>query len=170
MRAFNEEQKFRQWWLIAIAVVTFGFIIYSTVSDLSEFQKSSSTLLSLILTNVIALAVLFLIFFLSLNTEINEKGISYGFWPFQLKLKYIPWSEISKIYVRQYRPIAEYGGWGYRFSKGKHGKAYNVSGSTGIQIIFKNGKKTLIGTQKKNEVESVLKTYQHKLHSNENTH
>ncbi|GEQ86864.1 hypothetical protein ULMS_23720 [Patiriisocius marinistellae] len=164
MRVFREVQKFRQWWFILIIIATTCVVFYGLFEEYKEVEKESSTdLITFIVSALFALLVIAIIFIFKLETKINEQGIYYGFWPFQLKLKHVPWSEIKKIYVREYSPISEYGGWGYRFSFGKHGKAYNVSGSTGIQIIFKNGKKTLIGTQKKEEVESVLKTYQHKL-------
>jgi len=65
-----------------------------------------------------------------------------------------------------YYPISEFGGWGLRggffFNKGKE-KAVNVSGDIGIQLIFKNGKKLLIGTQKKEEAKRVLETYNLKI-------
>ena len=57
--------------------------------------------------------------------------------------------------VRQYKPLSEYGGWGLRY--GSSGKAYNVSGNIGIQLHFKDGSTLLIGTNKKEEVEVVLK-------------
>jgi hypothetical protein len=38
-----------------------------------------------------------------------------------------------------------------------------MSGDIGIQIKFKNGKKLLIGTQKKEDTTSALKTYQNKI-------
>ena len=39
----------------------------------------------------------------------------------------------------------------------------NVKGDIGIQIHFKNGKKLLIGTQKKEEVLLTLKNYKNKI-------
>ena len=63
---------------------------------------------------------------------------------------------ISKVYVRKYSPLADYGGWGLRFSMSGQGKAYNVSGNVGLQLEFSNGKKLLIGTRKPDELSSVL--------------
>ncbi|AUC86670.1 hypothetical protein CW731_06850 [Polaribacter sp. ALD11] len=76
------------------------------------------------------------------------------------------WNEISKVGIRTYLPISEFGGWGLRggffFNKGKE-KAVNVSGDIGIQLVLKNGEKLLIGTQKKQEATSVLNTYKKKI-------
>ena len=79
------------------------------------------------------------------------------------------WSEIDKAYVRQYDALGEYGGWGLKGGKlwkKEKGKAINVSGDIGIQLELKDGKKLLIGTQMKTEVESVLKTYETKINNN----
>ncbi|PQJ80922.1 hypothetical protein BTO18_05610 [Polaribacter porphyrae] len=90
----------------------------------------------------------------------------YQFFPFHWKLKLITWDKISTAYVRIYDPIGDYGGWGLKggtlWSKSK-GRAINVSGDIGIQLELKNGKKLLIGTQKKSEAERVLETYQSKI-------
>jgi hypothetical protein len=69
----------------------------------------------------------------------------------------IPWSDIDQIYVREYSPLAEYGGWGIRYSR--NGRAYNVRGNKGIQISKKNGKRILLGTQHPDEVAIALRKH-----------
>ncbi|MHC4187375.1 MAG: hypothetical protein ACYSRQ_04200 [Planctomycetota bacterium] len=56
--------------------------------------------------------------------------------------------DLKECYIRTYRPIKEYGGWGIRYGFGESGKAYNVKGNQGLQLVFENGKRLLIGTQK----------------------
>lgn len=172
MRVFKEEQRFNNPWFLLVMIGTVCLVGYLSFQSYVDLPADGSGKTVLILTDIFTFLVLGAVFFITLKTIINEQGISYGFWPFQTKLKQIPWRDIEKIYVREYSPIAEYGGWGYRvsFSKNGHGKAYNVSGTIGIQIEFKNGKKTLIGTQKKEEAETVLKTYAHKYNTHEDTH
>jgi hypothetical protein len=63
---------------------------------------------------------------------------------------------VASIEVRKYSPIKEYGGWGFRYGF-KNGKAYNISGNMGLQLILKNGDRILIGTQKPEELETYLK-------------
>ncbi|MCD6544585.1 MAG: hypothetical protein J7K34_08760 [Flavobacteriaceae bacterium] len=86
----------------------------------------------------------------------------------------IAWSELSKCYVRKYSPISEFGGWGIRGvqRKGfwdfrKKGMAYNVKGDMGIQLIFKDDGKLLIGTQDPEKAEMVIKNYIHKINNTE---
>lgn len=108
------------------------------------------------------------IFFMKLKTRIDEYGIHYQFIPFHRSTKTISWNEINNIYVRDYDPIGEYGGWGLKAGWGKkRGKAINVAGSIGIQLELKNGKKVLVGTQKRTEVEKTISTYQSKINTNE---
>ncbi len=66
------------------------------------------------------------------------------------------WEDISKAYIREYKPVAEYGGWGVRGFFSSSGRAYNVSGNVGLQVELKNGKKILIGTQKQETIEELL--------------
>jgi hypothetical protein len=91
-----------------------------------------------------------------LETVIDLEGISVRLFPLHLKFKCFLWQDIEKIYVREYAPLSEYGGWGLRYSV-NHGKAYNVSGNQGVQLFFTNGKKLLIGTQKPEEITAILK-------------
>ena len=51
-------------------------------------------------------------------------------------------------------PISEYLGWGIR--AGSNGKAYNVKGNIGLQLVLKNDKRVLFGTQQPNELQKAI--------------
>jgi hypothetical protein len=70
------------------------------------------------------------------------------------------WNEVQQCYIREYSPIFEYGGWGWRYSF-SNGRAYNVSGKIGLQIVLKNGKRILIGTQKANKLKEYIEQHGH---------
>jgi hypothetical protein len=165
MKVFKEQQRFTQTWLVFLLIVStlipFGIVI-------NEFVKNESTMKIETLFWVMGLMLVFTIpiFFFRLITRIDEKGIHYQFLPFHFSLKTIRWNEITKAYVRVYDPIGDYGGWGLKGGalwNRKNGKAINVSGDVGIQLELTNGKKLLIGTQKKDEATRVLETYKHKI-------
>lgn len=165
MKVFKEEQRFTQLWLIVLMAVS---LIVPIAILFQEYNKpeSSLSLNKLILTITVILLTALLIFTFKLTTRIDEKGIYYQFFPFHITLKLIAWQDISKAYVRNYDPIGEYGGWGFKGGalwNSKKGKAINVSGDVGIQLELKTGKKLLIGTQKENEAKSVLATYASKI-------
>lgn len=173
MKVFKEEQRFTQSWLIIIIVlatiVPFLIGVYGVYQQIImkvPFGDKPMSDVGLIIFTVCMFLFSTLVFFFKLTTRIDEKGIHYQFFPLHFSLRTISWNEISKAGVRTYLPISEFGGWGLRggffFNKGKE-KAINVSGNIGIQLVFKNGEKLLIGTQKKEEAASVLNTYLYKI-------
>jgi len=85
---------------------------------------------------------------------IDDEGIHYKMFPFHFKWQTIAWQEIHNLEIRTYRPLKEFGGWGLRF--GQSGKAYTISGKTGLQLQLKNGRKVLFGTQKADVMKSYL--------------
>jgi len=136
-------------------LVPVGLIIKEYIKD-----NTSMTTNEFLGSLIGIIASVLLIFIFKLSTRIDEKGIHYQFFPFHFSMKTLLWSEITKAEIRTYDPIGEYGGWGLRYSfNKKKGNAVNVSGDIGIQLTLKNGKKLLIGTQKKEAVSRVLKTY-----------
>jgi hypothetical protein len=61
-----------------------------------------------------------------------------------------------KAYIRKYNPIKDYGGWGIRWGSFRKGNAYNMSGNMGLQLVFKDGKKLLFGTQRSSELDQII--------------
>lgn len=152
---FSERQQYRtrrNGILLLALSVYFIFRSYNKIisEDLSFFKFNFPAIILLLL------ALLFMT--IRIDTEIREDGIYYQLFPFQFKMKKISFDDIEKIYVRQYNPIMEYGGWGIRIGLFGKGWAINITGNKGIQILFKEkGKrKFLLGTQKPDEVEAVL--------------
>lgn len=138
-KSFIEIQKIRQIWVFGLMLLVNALAVYYFAFDSNNFV-AFAPILTVLLVDLILV-------FIQLKTNINEKGIYYQLFPFQLKEKKIYWNEIAEVNIRKYSPIWEYGGWGYRYSF-KYGKAVNISGNMGLQIILKNGKKILIGTNK----------------------
>lgn len=151
-KPFKETQKFDQWWLwLPLGVIAIWVVwpIYKAISQGENFDSGQW------LGLVVIIGVLGLLFSTKLETSIDENGIQVRFLPFIIKPKLIPWSELDSVHVRQYKPLREYGGWGLRF--GPNGKAYNVKGNQGLQLLFKDRTALLIGTQKPKELEEFLR-------------
>lgn len=161
MKIFIEKQRFDQWWLYLILTIP---VIILALPFLLNMEKiiASKDLSALLIPLLLLLLVYFLIFSIRLKTRIDEKGVHYQFFPINLKLKFVPWSELEQCFCRNYRPLKEYGGWGYRINS-RNGKALNIRGNWGIQLIFNNGKKLLVGTQKPDEVKRIIGNYNNKL-------
>ncbi len=159
-KLFFERQHFRQIWLWLLLIVLNGLFIYGLVRQVmfgQIFGDKPMGNIGLIITTVSFLLFTLLFWLLRLDTEIKSDGIYYRFYPFQLSYKQISWDRISKSYVRKYSPLTEYGGWGFRISISGNGRTFNVSGDKGLQLIYDNNKKLLIGTQRQEEIEQLLK-------------
>ncbi len=169
MKVFIEEQKFTQKLVIIGLSLAFVVIIFSIVKDWKTISNGSkSDIFEAFIGLIIIILVSLLFANLKLKTRIDEKGIQYQYYPLQLSYKLTPWNEVSKCYIRNYDAIFEYGGWGMKFSfRKKTGKSFTVKGSDGLQLELTNGTKILIGTQKKEEIQRTLDTYQHKVISSE---
>jgi|AntAceMinimDraft_5_1070358.scaffolds.fasta_scaffold07167_3 hypothetical protein len=159
MRVFNETQRFTQWWLwLLLLVATLSVIGKPMLTWIQSDYKLNTTFGTgfYIGCGTLFLVVLLFILF-KLKITIDERGLSYQFFPIHFKPKLITWKQIDKIGIRTYKPLMEYGGWGYRLGMG--GKAINVKGNKGIQIKLKNGDSLLLGTQKMMEAQTVINRY-----------
>lgn len=170
MKIFKEEQRFTQTWLLALLAISAMVPIAITIKEYAA-ENSTMTLKELLTTLFIVVISMSLICVFKLKTRIDETGIHYQFFPFHISLKKIAWSEIEKATTRKYDAISEFGGWGLKgglFWKKSNGIAYNVKGDIGVQLKLTNGKKILIGTQKRAEIDRVLEKYEHKITAHEN--
>ncbi len=165
MKIFLEEQRMTTHLVLIILSIAFIVIGISIVNDWESISQTDLIGKIAAFTGLIILLLVALLFFkLKLKTRIDEKGIYFQFYPIHFSYRTIAWNEISTCYIRQYNAIFEYGGWGFRngFRK-KIGRAYNVQGNIGLQIELKNGKKILIGTQKKEDMQRVIDNYTNKI-------
>ncbi len=140
---FYEKQKFNQWWIWTMLLITILAIAYGILTGKADPTERYGLLISLTVVSIISA----LLYFTSLETRIDERGITLRFFPFQRVYYYVKWEEIQTIQVRKYKAIREYGGWGIRFSF-SGGKAYTIKGNEGLQLVLNSGKRFLIGTQK----------------------
>lgn len=147
---FEETQRFRQWWIWLIIVVSAGSPLIVMASVPAEHGSDYPILIASSVLVVLLFAVI------RLDTRLDAAGLHYRFFPVHLKMRDISWDEVEAVYVRTYEPLREYGGWGIRFSVSRKGRAYNVSGNIGLQLRLKSGKPILFGTQKGPKIEQFL--------------
>ena len=151
---FKEEQSFKNTWMFFLVIGVSVLALTGTVIPLFS-NGDSEAVIALAVTAVVCLGLVILLTFSKLTMIIDDRSIYYHFPPFVNAEKKLSYHDIDEIFVRKYQPIWEYGGWGYRRRPGK-GKALNVAGNKGLQIITKEGSKILIGTQKPQELEKII--------------
>ena len=94
------------------------------------------------------------VFCFQIRNQHHRSSHLRALFPLHLKFRKYLWTEIETAEVRKYKPLLEYGGYGIRgFGKNR---ALNISGNTGFQLVFKDGRKLLIGTQKGHEMIEML--------------
>ena len=159
---YREEQRFVLWvyWVIvgsmALALLPSIFSLIKLSSDQGPTDKLSIVILTIAGIFVpIVIAVLF--WLLKLETEVRSDGLYLRFFPVHIHFKRFGAEDLSEYYAREYKPLSEYGGWGIKGSL-KHGKAYNTSGNKGVQLVFKSGKRLLIGSQRAEELEEAIRS------------
>ncbi len=162
MRLFNEMQRFNQWWIhlinmmVVLPLFYMGYQWFISKEAVGNVAENDSWGQLIVIFSALLLPII--LYGIKLRTTIDEKGIYYQFMPFQLSKKMIFWNDIEHCEVRTYNSLMEYGGWGLRITA-RNGRAYNIKGSKGIQILLKSGKKILIGTQKEREAQEIITRY-----------
>lgn len=145
---FREVQRFSLWcYLLLVCVMGFSAVI--TLCAVPPEQ-------SIVRCLGIGLPILFLVLFLTLKleTKVCSDGLYVRFFPIHIRFKNFRAEDLMEYYAREYKPLLEYGGWGIRF--GKNGKAYNARGNKGVQLVLKNGKRLLIGSQRPDELAEAI--------------
>lgn len=158
---FREVQTFSSWLRLllvlsmALAVAISGFALRETITQ----PKTPNVFVPILLTAVamaIPIAAAIFFFIIKLETEVRSDGLYVRFYPIHIRYKRFTADNLQQYYTRRYRPILEYGGWGIRYSFTKKGKAYNISGDKGVQLVLTNGRKLLIGSQRPDELVAAI--------------
>jgi hypothetical protein len=152
MNGYKEMQKFNSPLIWGILLILTAGGVFAALAPVHSGDKVEIITLLGIFTAVI---VFFLIFTTGyLKTAIDQSGVKIEMRIVFRFGKTIRWEEVESVKVDKYRPIIEFGGWGYRI--GWKAVAYNCRGNDGLIIILKNGRKVVVGTQKPEELKKFL--------------
>jgi hypothetical protein len=140
---FKERQKVKNvYWMI---LHTSFILLFTYTVVTNKYAPSMIAVLqelwSIMFTYI---GISLLLYLLEIETVIRTHSITFRFTPFINRRKTFPLHELEQVAVRTYKPLREFGGWGFRI--GLKGYAYTLSGNKGIQIKLSNGKQFLIGT------------------------
>lgn len=158
MRVFQEVQRFKNPIILVVlpaVQLLFGVGLFYQVILKQPFGENPVEDWILIAINAFIFLLIVLFLLSKLEVHMDQLGITYRFFPFQRKSTTIPWEEVLKPEVRTYSPIGEFGGWGLR--GGKNNRCYTMYGTMGIDVLMKNGRRLLIGTQKAMDARKAVK-------------
>lgn len=132
------------------------------LGELPETEGLSNLTLLLLVLGIIIMIVLvyLLIFGTQLEIRITSESINYRYRPFVYYWKTVTPDSLESATLRKYRAWIEYGGRGYKIRHlGRKGRALTIAGDQGLQLLFKNGSKLLIGTQRPEELRVALRRF-----------
>lgn len=151
---FEEVQGGQRKFIHEFSKVLMGIFMLCLVINLIWQKGEITNLTKGLFLGIIIFALINLFLHVKLVTQIRTDGIYVRYAPFQPSFSFYSWQSIDEIYLREYNALLEYGGWGIRFSP--LGRAFIAAGTTGVQIVFKDGSKVLIGTQQPDGMIEVL--------------
>jgi hypothetical protein len=67
----------------------------------------------------------------------------------------IPLRNVVRAWARSYEPLSEFGGWGIRTGSG--GRAFNMRGKEGVQLVLRSGQRVLVGSQRAEELAAAVR-------------
>lgn len=156
---FREVQRWhpavRLLFLLSVLVADAG-VIAACLTAKQDSSDAVPLLLAVALVGIPSLGLALLLWPSRLETEVQPDGVAVRFFPFHFDWRRFPAGALRECYARRYSPIREYGGWGIRY--GWQGRAYNISGREGVQLVFKNGKRLLIGSRRPQELETAIRS------------
>jgi len=157
--SFSETQRFTHiWiWVLVLVVAAIGWLAFidQIVRGHSFGTNPAPDAVLWVIFVLFGLALPVFFWSLKLVTVLCDDHVYLRYFPIYRRC--ILYKDISSVCARRYRPIAEYGGWGIRWSPA-NGMAYNVSGNMGVQLELTNGKRLLIGSQRAAELEWAIKS------------
>ncbi len=143
MKLYKEIQKLPFW-------IPFGVFFSGCCILLFQLSVPQLNHFMLAFGGVLSAVVALLLYVVRLDINIQPGVFTYRLYPFQVRFREITFADVHEISIRKYSPILEYGGWGIRF--GKSGNAVNLKGNMGVQFLFKDGRKLLIGTSQADSI------------------
>lgn len=150
---FTEKQKFTQVWIRILFLVLAILPAYGIIQQIGfgiPFGDRPLSNIGLIIFSIVLWIILGFLFTSHLKTKIDNDSLSIHFFPFTKKR--IKWTEVASVDFVDYGFV---GGWGIRHSSA-YGTVYCVKGRTGLLVVLKSGKKLVIGTQREQEIKSLM--------------
>jgi len=157
---FEETQTMCVVWMKILIAVIAAFLWFATIQQVlfkKPFGLNPAPDSMLVILWVLIGIIMPLFFYtLRLHTTVFNDSIELRFGPLKICKREIKVDEIVSFQNRVYKPIKEYGGWGIRIGFRK--RAVSMSGNRGVELVLKNGKKFMIGTQRPDELYDAIQT------------
>ena len=152
---FEEHQKLRLTWsmhTLFIATAIIGATAFGVL--FAPFRNpliGGMILVAAVMTLVVPYFVL-----PGMTTRVDGEGV-------HLRFGTLPWRTIAATTITTaetcaYNAFKEFGGYGMRLRQKGRDDCYTISGDQGVRLTLQDGRKVLIGTQRRDELAAALRT------------
>ncbi len=160
---YREEQRFG-WWVYALMLLMVGmaWALFEGRGLIRPgiFGQRAQQLFFAVAAGM-SLPIVFMLGVLRMTTIVTPADVRVWFGFFPTYRRSISMITIARVEVVQYRPIADYGGWGIRIGRDGE-RVLNARGNRGVRFHLIDGSRILIGSQRPEElalaVEGALRT------------
>jgi hypothetical protein len=104
-----------------------------------------------LLVGVLVVLVAVVVLFLQLETTLAGDTLTVRFGWLPVFQKRIALRDVEHAEVCSYRPIRDFGGWGWRYGRGGV-QAFTVQGHSGVCLTMRDGRRYLIGSDRGQEL------------------
>ncbi|KAH3760435.1 hypothetical protein Pelo_7730 [Pelomyxa schiedti] len=155
--SFVERQRFRQWWLWAVAGVTIAAEVAVVVAVVVVSAPDTRGVTGAVGGCVIGLTavVWLLVFAATLTTKVEEGVLRVSFFPLCCAGKVIPLTSITEARIVSINAL-EMGGYGIRYNSTHDMWAYTTGESDGVLVRSTVGSPFIIGSNNAHELARAL--------------
>jgi len=101
-----------------------------------------------------AIGVLLLLFYGGQRTRVSHEGITLRYGLMGIRIFRCQLSDIARIQIRSFAPLADFGGYGIRMGRGV--TAYFLAGGKGVQLDLHSRRSVLIGSSSAERLAAVI--------------
>jgi hypothetical protein len=150
---YREDQRFG-WWIYALVALIMGmawwvFLGNGPAAVPAARRHAGDHSVGIVVG--MALPILFVIGVLRMTTVVTPTEVRVWFGWIPTYRRAIPIGTVARVEVVQYRPFADYGGWGIRHGRDGE-KALSARGDRGVRLRLIDGSKLMIGSQRPEEL------------------
>lgn len=151
--SFREVQSGKPWWVmvlvLGLAALAWWAMVQQVVLGVPFGSRPAPDGAVLALWAGMGIGLPALLVSLRLVVEVDGEGVRWKLWP--LARGRVSGERIVSARAVSYRPIRDYGGWGYRWVPGR-AVAINLSGTEGVRVELNNGRHVLLGSERGEEL------------------
>lgn len=104
----------------------------------------------------LALGVLIYVVLGGLLVTVHSDGVRVGLGHLRLLGTFIPFADVERIESVTYRPLREFGGWGFRGSSAK--RAWSARGDEAVVLHTRDDRRIYIGSDEPSKLEGRIRT------------